>query len=72
MEQGDSGLFPKSTFTPPTMSMPVEVLAFENAVLKDIEEMNSNNLKVFHNTCKEEWRIIEELGSDLPITIKTC
>ena len=68
--EGDSGLHPKSDFNPPTALMPVEVLAFEQAVMKDINEFDPLSFKCFHNFSKAEKQAAEALGNDGEITIK--
>ena len=68
--EGDSGLYPKSDFNPPTTLMPVEILAFEQAVLTDINKIDPASLKCFHNSSKAEKQAVETLGSDSNIIIK--
>ena len=68
--EDDTGLRPKSTFSPPASAMPPEVLAFENAVLKDISEIDPFLLHTFHNTSKEEFAALEALGRNPDLVIK--
>ena len=66
----DTGLRNKSTFLPPIHAIPVEVLAFENAVLKDIDDLNVEGLKPFHNLSRVEHEAIKQLQSNQDIIIK--
>ncbi|KAJ1113104.1 hypothetical protein NDU88_001359 [Pleurodeles waltl] len=67
---GDTGLCNKSFFTPPSASIPVEILAFEQAVMKDINDIEPASLKVFHNMTREEKKELQDLANNTRIVIK--
>ena len=70
LEEDDTGLRNKSSFNPPVNTLPPEVITFENAVLKDINACNQSDLRIFHNTSKEELIALRVLGNDSSIVIK--
>ncbi|XP_078520483.1 uncharacterized protein LOC144785472 [Lissotriton helveticus] len=66
----DTGLRPKSTFTPPDSTMPIEILTFEKAIMTEVNKINLSKAKVFHNTNKQEQQAIRELAGNNEIIIK--
>ncbi|KAJ1152570.1 hypothetical protein NDU88_005345 [Pleurodeles waltl] len=67
---GDTGLRNKSSFTPPSTLIPIEILTFEQAVMKDINDINPTSLNVFHNTTREEKKALQDLANNTSIVIK--
>ncbi|KAJ1115767.1 hypothetical protein NDU88_003989 [Pleurodeles waltl] len=61
---GDTCLRSKSSFTPPSASIPVEILAFEQAVMKDINDIDPTSPRVFHNTTREEKKVLQDLANN--------
>ena len=68
--RNESGLKKKSDFVPPAHSIPVEILTFEKAVMKEINDLNTDPNKTFHNLTKEEHLALRERSNDKSITIK--
>ena len=69
-EDGDTGLRNKTTFTPPPAFIPVEILAFEQGVMRDIEALDSANLCTFNNLSKAEQKSLSGLQTNSTIIIK--
>ncbi|KAJ1174954.1 hypothetical protein NDU88_000245 [Pleurodeles waltl] len=67
---GDTGLRNKSSFTPPSTLIPIGILTFEQAVMKDINNIDPTSLKVFHNTTREEKKVLQDLANNASIVIK--
>lgn len=67
-EQNTTGLRLRSLFTPPPHTTPPEIMAFEQAVIHEIETMRDP--KVFKNTTAEEFKAIKSLQNNPNITIK--
>ncbi|KAJ1145913.1 hypothetical protein NDU88_012196 [Pleurodeles waltl] len=67
---GDTGLRNKSSFTPLCTSIPIEILTFEQPVMKDNNDINPTSLKVFHNTTREEKKVLQDLANNTSIVIK--
>ncbi|KAJ1120893.1 hypothetical protein NDU88_009042 [Pleurodeles waltl] len=67
---GDTGLRNKSSFTAPSTLIPVEILTFKQAVMKDINGIDPTSLKVFHNTTREEKKALQDLANHTSIVIK--
>ena len=70
--QGDSGLRPKSTFAPPTSAMPVELVAFEQAVLKEVNHIPPQKEHSFRNLSRAEHLAVASLSNDPDIVIKSA
>lgn len=68
--QGDTGLRPKSTFTPPDATLPVEVLTFEKAIMKELVDIDTTTQRVFHNITAQERKAIIELSNNPNLVIK--
>ncbi|XP_069083443.1 zinc finger protein 91-like [Pleurodeles waltl] len=66
--QRDSGLRPKSIFTPPPTTIPCEVLAFEKAVLTDLATIHPK--RPFINIPTIERKALRTLDEDTSIVIK--
>ncbi|KAJ1198834.1 hypothetical protein NDU88_002673 [Pleurodeles waltl] len=67
---GDTGLRNKSSFTPPSTSIPIEILIFEQAVMKDINDIDPTSLKVFHNSTRKEKKALQDLDNNTSIVIR--
>ena len=68
--EDDTGLRPKSSFNPPVSSMPVEVQAFESAVLREINQLCPLDPGVFHNMSTRESMAVKTMSMDRTIIIK--
>ncbi|KAJ1150829.1 hypothetical protein NDU88_003618 [Pleurodeles waltl] len=56
--------------TPTSKNVGARILAFEQAVLKDISEVNPDTLKVFHNTTGDEKKVLQEIANNNNIVLK--
>ena len=70
IQPDDTGLKKKSSFVPPQNQLPVEILAFEKAVMKDIEDLDPKDLSTFHNLTTGEHKALMELKNNDSVIIK--
>ncbi|KAJ1170542.1 hypothetical protein NDU88_002417 [Pleurodeles waltl] len=67
-----TGFRPLSTFTPPSHTMPSEILAFEKMVMKDIDTLSKEKKYIKYNLTCNGSMAIKDLRNNTEVVIKSA